>query len=51
MQILTKPKLLYSGRIRVEKGIYSLFKIFDQLKKDIQLSVVGNTDDSKVENR
>jgi len=45
---LTKPKLLYSGRIRVEKGIYSLFKIFDQLKKDIQLSVVGNTENSKV---
>jgi glycosyltransferase involved in cell wall biosynthesis len=47
---LFKPKLLYSGRIRIEKGIYSLFKIFDQLKNDIQLSIVGNTDDSKVEN-
>ncbi len=36
-----KIKLLYIGRIRVEKGIYSLLKIIKKLKKDISLSIVG----------
>ena len=38
---LNKIKLLYIGRIRVEKGIYSLLKIIQDLKKDISLSIVG----------
>ena len=36
-----KVKLLYIGRIRVEKGIYSLLNIIEKLKKDISLSIVG----------
>ena len=47
---LAKPKLLYSGRIKVEKGIYSLLQIFNQLKNEVELSIVGNTNDSKIEN-
>ena len=38
---LNKIKLLYIGRIRVEKGIYSLLKIIQDFKKDISLSIVG----------
>ena len=38
--ILGKRNLLYVGRIKVEKGIYSLVKIIEN-KKDISLSIVG----------
>ena len=38
---LNKIKLLYVGRVRVEKGIYSLLKIIKDFKKDISLSIVG----------
>ena len=34
-------KLLYVGRIRIEKGIFSLFEIMKKVKQDITLSVVG----------
>ena len=35
------PKLLYVGRIKVEKGIFSLIKIFDQITIDAELTIVG----------
>ena len=38
---INKIKLLYVGRVRVEKGIYSLLKIIKDFKKDISLSIVG----------
>ena len=38
---LSKIKLLYVGRIRIEKGIFSLFEIMKKVKQDITLSVVG----------
>ena len=38
---LDKPKLLYVGRLKVEKGIFSLLKIFDQISENIHLSIVG----------
>ena len=38
---LSSTKLLYVGRIRVEKGIFFLLKIMKQMKEDITLSVVG----------
>ena len=38
---LNKIKLLYVGRVKVEKGIYSLLKIIKDFKKDISLSIVG----------
>ena len=41
---LNKPKLLYVGRARVEKGIFSLINIFDEIKKDFELSILGKND-------
>ena len=46
--VLDKPKILYVGRIKVEKGIFSLLKIFNDINPDIKLSIVGNTEDLKV---
>ena len=39
--LLDKPKLLYIGRIKVEKGIFSLLEIFKEVSQDIHLSIVG----------
>ena len=39
--LLDKPRLLYVGRIKVEKGVFSLFKIFDEMTNDVELSIVG----------
>ncbi len=44
---LNKPRLLYVGRIRVEKGIFSLIQIFSSTKEDMELSIVGNKDSIK----
>jgi len=41
---LKKPKLLYVGRARVEKGIFSLINIFDEIKKDFELSIVSKNE-------
>jgi len=49
--MLDKAKLLYVGRIKVEKGIFSLLKIFDEVKNDIQLSIVGRTENLKSNNK
>ena len=38
---LNNIKLLYVGRIRVEKGIFFLLEIMKKIKEDITLSVVG----------
>ena len=48
---LDKPRLLYVGRIKVEKGVFSLFKIFDEMTNDVELSIVGNTEDLKTNNK
>ena len=44
---LDKPRLLYVGRIKVEKGVFSLFKIYEELKNSLELSVVGNPENLK----
>ena len=49
--LLDKPRLLYVGRIKVEKGIFSLFKIFNEMTNDAELSVVGNTEDLRTNNK
>ena len=49
--LLDKPRLLYVGRIKVEKGVFSLFKIFDKMTNDVELSIVGNTEDIKTSNK
>ena len=38
---LNKVKLLYIGRIRVEKGIFFLLEIMKKIKGDVTLSAVG----------
>lgn len=40
--------ILYVGRFKVEKGIYSLINIFTKLPKNIKLTLVGNGDDIKI---
>ena len=49
--LLDKPKLLYIGRIKVEKGIFSLLKIFDTEQLNAQLSIVGRTQNLKSNNK
>ena len=49
--LLDKPRLLYVGRIKVEKGVFSLFKIFNEMTTDVELSIVGNTEDLKTNNK
>ena len=49
--LLDKPRLLDVGRIKVEKGVFSLFKIFDEITDDVELSIVGNTEDLKTNNK
>ena len=45
--LLDKPRLLYVGRIKIEKGIFSLLKIFGELSIDINLSVIGKVKNEK----
>jgi glycosyltransferase involved in cell wall biosynthesis len=40
--------LLYVGRFKIEKGIYSLLKIFSKLPNNINLNLVGNGDPIKI---
>ena len=49
--LLDKPRLLYVGRIRVEKGIFSLLKIFDEITPDVHLSIVGKAENKKQSNK
>ena len=47
---LSNIKLLYVGRIRVEKGIFFLLEIMKKIKQDITLSVVGMEKSSDKQN-
>ena len=49
--LLDKPKLLYVGRLKVEKGIFSLLKIFEEISEDIHLSIVGKKDEDTLYNK
>ena len=40
--------ILYVGRFKIEKGIYSLLNIFSKLPSNVQLTLVGNGDQIKV---
>ncbi len=39
--VINKPKLLYVGRIKKEKGIYSLLSLVKEVNTDLTLSIVG----------
>tara|TARA_B110000196_G_scaffold54991_1_gene45475 strand:- start:220 stop:1269 length:1050 start_codon:yes stop_codon:yes gene_type:complete len=40
-----KPKLLYVGRMKIEKGIFSLTKILNEINIDFKFSIVGGDSD------
>ena len=48
---LDKPRLLYVGRIKIEKGIFSLIKILEESEIDFELSIVGKPDELKLKNK
>ena len=41
--------ILYVGRFKIEKGIYSFLNIFYQLPENINLTLVGNGDSIKIQ--
>jgi len=49
--LIENPKLLYVGRIKVEKGVFSLIKIFEKIKDGVQLSIVGRNEKIQNENK
>ena len=49
--LLDKPRLLYVGRIKVEKGIFSLIEILKQVDIDFELSIVGKPKDINIDNK
>tara|TARA_Y100000590_G_scaffold381825_1_gene451331 strand:+ start:20770 stop:21783 length:1014 start_codon:yes stop_codon:yes gene_type:complete len=49
--LLDKARLLYVGRLKVEKGIFSLLKIFDEINSDVSLSIVGKKENDYSNNR
>ena len=49
--LLDKPRLVYVGRTKVEKGIFSLLKIFDEIEIDAQLSIVGRAEKAHSNNK
>ena len=48
---ISKPKLLYVGRLKVEKGIFSLLEIFDKITTDIELSILGKKENITIDNK
>ena len=46
--LLDKPRLLYVGRIKVEKGIFNLIKIFDRVTDNKELSILGKIEGAKI---
>ena len=49
--LLDKPRLLYVGRMRIEKGVFSLFEIFGEITIDVELSIVGKTHKLETDNK
>ena len=49
--ILDKVKLLYVGRIRVEKGIFSFLKMFEKIDLDVEFSIVSDIINIKKTNK
>ena len=49
--LINKPKLLYVGRVKIEKGIFSLIKILGESNSNISLSIAGNDETKKINNK
>jgi glycosyltransferase involved in cell wall biosynthesis len=39
------------GRLKVEKGIFSLLEIFDKITTDVELSILGKKENIKIDNK
>jgi len=48
--VLDKPRLLYVGRIKIEKGIFSLLNIYKKMDKNIELSILGKDEKTELKN-
>jgi glycosyltransferase involved in cell wall biosynthesis len=48
---ISKPKLLYVGRLKIEKGIFSLLEIFDKIATNVELSILGKKENIKINNK
>ena len=49
--LLDKIRLLYVGRMNPEKGIREFIKMFDQIKLNMELSIVGEERNQKILNK
>ena len=49
--LLDKPRLLYIGRIKVEKGIFSFVKLLEKLDIDFDFSIVGKKENFNPKNK
>ena len=49
--LLDKIRFLYVGRLSAEKGIYDFLEMFNKLRFNSELSIVGNSDKEKIFNR
>ena len=47
---ISKPRLLYIGRIKKEKGVFSLLKLINELSIDFNLSILGVKNNNKSNN-
>ena len=48
---LHTPKLLYFGRFKKEKGVYSLIDLFSKLKSNCKLTIAGDSNIDVLENK
>ena len=48
--LLDKVRFFYVGRMNPEKGIFSFLKMFNQIKFDAELSIIGNSKNKNVSN-
>ncbi len=44
-------RLLYVGRVKVEKGIFSLVRLLERLPNEVSLSIVGETEQTRIDLR
>ena len=49
--LLDKPRLLYVGRVKIEKGIFSLSKILNEVNINFEFSIVGGGDTHKLDRK
>ena len=49
--LLDKIKILYVGRLKIEKGIFSLLEILKNIQIDLELSIVGEKENFEYDNK